>query len=79
MNKVLIHTLWTVGAQTSGRRICEKWCMRACGLGAKIYARPFGFFPFMRAGGLDDARPEIGGPDNTIMQNIKISIRSMEA
>ena len=31
-------------ANHSGRRICEKWLMHACGLVAKIYARPVGFF-----------------------------------
>ena len=33
-------------ANHSARRICEKWYMRACGLAAKIYARPVGFFFF---------------------------------
>ena len=68
MNKVMIKTLWTVGAQTTVGAEYAKNDLCAPAVWLQRFMRgPLVFFSFMRAGGPDDARPVIGGRDNIIL------------
>ena len=65
MNKVMIKTLWTVGAQTTVGAEYAKNDLCAPAVWLRRFMRgPLVFFIFMRAGRPDDARPVIGGRDN---------------
>ena len=68
MNKVLLSTLWTGGAQTTvGAEYAKNdLCAPAVWL-HKFMCGPLVSFFFMRAGGLDDARPIKGGRDNNLI------------
>ena len=63
MNKVMIKTLWTVGAQTTVGAEYAKNDLCAPAVWLRRFMRGPLFF-FMRAGRPDDARSVIGGRDN---------------
>ena len=69
MNKVMIKTLWTIGAKTTvGAEYAKNdLCAPAIWL-RRFMSGPLVFFFIMRAGRPDDARPVIGGRDNSETQ-----------
>ena len=70
MNKVMIKTLWTVGAQTTVGAEYAKNDLCAPAVWLRRFMRgTLVFFVFMRASRPDDARPVIGGRDNIDSRN----------